>query len=231
MEQPPPADASLDDDDEDLSPPEVLRNAGEQLLSHAAKLRVTAAGAPSVEDRLLALCARIGRVEYLRSDHESMLEYEREPLDEPGREDREERWRAFNLWCVEQLTGCAVLALQLAVTVYVTVAAEWQPRPEIIAEMREELMSQLAMEADSLTRWGALDPGWRDVAHELHIRMGSVAAAVAQAAYEWQEGRFAGEAGLRGVEIAAETLAHAARIADACEYHDWPVADNEASSW
>ena len=221
-----PADDGVLDDEENPQPSEVLRAAGEQLLRRAATVRVDADGGPLIEDRLLVLCGRVGRVEYLRSDHESMLEYERESVDEPGRQDRDARRHAFEVWCIAQLTDCALLALQLAVAVYVTVAPEYQQRPQIIAEISGELMSELAMEASSLTRWGALDSDWQEIARELHICMGSIASAVATAVYEWQEGRFVGQAGVVGIEIAAQTLAHAARIADACD-HPWPDGEDD----
>jgi hypothetical protein len=93
--------------------------------------------------------------------------------------------------------------------------------------MREELLSELAMESDSLTRWGTLEPRKRPVADEVHIAIGSIAQEVALAAYHWAEGRWPGQAGLTAVEIAAQLLAHSDRIARAADYASWPGLEDE----
>src|SRR5881392_768809 len=107
MEQP-PRDVMLEDADDDelwdeeFKAQEVLRDAGEQLLRRAGALRLNSVSGPTVEDRLLALSRRIGRIEYLRSDQVSLSEPEREPADECEREAEEERTRAFVIWCADQ---------------------------------------------------------------------------------------------------------------------------------
>jgi hypothetical protein len=150
MEQP-PRDVMLGDADdelwdEELKPPEVLRDAGELLLRRAGALRLNTVSGPTVEDRLLALARRIGRIEYLRSDQVSLFEHE--PADEWEREAEEERTRAFVIWCADQLTETAVVAIELAIAVYVAVEPEYKQRAQIVAEMREELLSELTMEND-----------------------------------------------------------------------------------
>jgi hypothetical protein len=213
--------------DEELKPPEVLRDAGEQLLRRAGALRLNTVSGPTVEDRLLALARRIGRIEYLRSDQVNLFEHEREPADECEREAEEERTRAFVIWCADQLTETAVVAIELAITVYVAVEPEYKQRAQIVAEMREELLSEMAMESDSLTRWGTLEPRKRPVADDVHIALGSIAQEVALAAYHWAESRWPGQAGLTAVEIAAQLLAHSDRIARAADYASWPGLEDE----
>ncbi len=228
----PPGDVAVDDADddefEDDEPraSESLREAADQLLRRAGKLRFDAGSGQDVEDRLLALLSRIGEIDYRRSDHTSILDDdEPEPADEWEREHREETTRAFLFWCSDQLAEAAVVAIEYATAVYDAIKPDYQKRADILAEMRDELLDELAMESESLKRWGELEPSKREVSHEVMIALGSIAHELAIAAYHWRQGRWPGEAGLTGVEIAAKLLAHGERIAQASGHGAWPPTD------
>ncbi len=226
-------DRDLEEEAADASP--QLQEAVEQLLvvARAARRPLPAAGGRTDQDRLRRLLELVGELNYERLEACGLFtsDDEREPSDTREREDQAEQDRAFARHCADRLAVIAVVAIDFAIELAAGCddgGGSWaKARNDAIVEIRDELLSELAMQT---LRPGVprLTANKRDVADHLRlIVLPAAALEIADATYELAHSHFPGQAGSTATYLAANVLAAGAQIAAAARYQDWPAVDDD----
>ena len=182
------------DDIEDIEEPEPeapprLRAAGEDILRRGQDVRSSSLES-DVGDRLLRVLHQVGRIDHVYHEQAGGLFGEdRAPRDEWEREDLEQSTRGFICWCADQLAEAAGLAIEFA-TVLCAEVEDHKSRPEIVDELRSELMMELAIETAPHTRLAPLSATKRAVADDVEVDVRFAAGDLAKSAFELADSRW-----------------------------------------